>query len=499
MYNVADELLNLQSAARGDDIAIYCGKETLTYHRLREMANRFGNVLRAIGLKHGDRIILSLPDCPDTVAAFLGSILYGVWPVLVSPDLSENTYAFIAEDTGAAAVLTSTGSAASGICRTLPLKTLCIQTLEMETLLRQASCELNPWPSREDDIAFMLYSSGSTGTPKGVPHRHRDIPVTADTYAAEVLNLTASDICFSASKLFFAYGLGNSLSFPLRFGASVVLYPSKPTPSDIFDVIAAYRPTVFFAVPTVYNMLLKSMNETVSMSSLRLCVSAGEALPASTWHEWKRLTGLEIIDGIGSTEALHIFISNRPGRVCPGTSGTLVSGYEARIVDETGSPAPSGEPGHLLIRGKSISPFYWNRPDKTGETMRGDGWLKTGDMYILSDGCFAFQGRSDDMFKSGGHWISPALIEEAMREHPAVAECAVTQRKLEGLVKPMAFVIPAAGYQGDITLFREIRAFVLRRLPDHMCPVQIEFCTGLPKTETGKIQRFKLPEKILDG
>lgn len=499
MYNVAHELLHRQTIARGDRIAIYCGNETLTYRQLREKANRFGNILDAIGLKPGDRIILSLPDGPDTVAAFLGSILYGVWPVLVSPDLSESTYAFIVEDSGAAAILTSTDSAAVRICSASLRKTLCIQTPEMETLCRQASPELDPWPSREDDIAFMLYSSGSTGTPKGVPHRHRDIPFTADTYAAEVLKLTASDVCFSASKLFFAYGLGNSLSFPLRFGASVVLSPLKPAPSDIFAAIAAYRPTIFFAVPTVYHMLLKSIEETVSMSSLRLCVSAGEALPASTWREWRRLTGLEIIDGIGSTEALHIFISNRPGRVCPGTSGTPVSGYEARIVDETGSPAPSAEPGHLLIRGKSITPFYWNRPEKTAETMLEGGWLKTGDMYILRDGCFVFQGRSDDMFKSGGHWISPALIEQTMREHPAVAECAVTQRKLEGLVKPMAFVVPAAGYPGDITLFREIRAFILRRLPDHMCPVQIEFCTGLPKTETGKIQRFKLPEKTLDG
>jgi benzoate-CoA ligase len=499
MYNVAHELLHRQTITRGDKIAIYCGRETITYRQLQEEANRFGNVLKAIGLKPGDKIVLSLPDCPDTVAAFLGSIIYGVWPVLVSPDLSESTYAFIVEDSGAAAVLTSTDSAAATVCSASLRKSLCIQTPEMETLRREASCKLDPWPSREDDIAFMLYSSGSTGTPKGVPHRHRDIPFTADTYAAEVLNLTASDICFSASKLFFAYGLGNSLSFPLRFGASVILCPSKPTPSDIFAIIAACHSTIFFAVPTVYNMLLKSIDDTVSMPSLRLCVSAGEALPASTWREWMRLTGLEIIDGVGSTEALHIFISNRPGRVSPGTSGTVVSGYEARIVDSAGSSAPPGEPGHLLIRGKSTTPFYWNRPDKTSETMLEDGWLETGDIYTVSDGCFTFQGRSDDMFKSGGHWVSPALVEQVMREHPAVTECAVTQRMLEGLVKAMAFAIPAAGYQGDITLFRDIRAFILQRLPDYMCPVQIEFCTELPKTETGKIQRFKLREKTLDG
>ena len=238
--------------------------------------------------------------------------------------------------------------------------------------------------------------------------------------------------------------------------------------------------------------MLKTLNETHSLDSLRLCSSAGEALPAATYHSWKELTGLEIIDGIGSTEALHIFISNRPGAVRPGASGYLVPPYEAKIVDGDGLPVPSGEPGDLLIRGKSTAPFYWNRPDKTAETMLADGWLRTGDIYVEKEGCYTYQGRADDMFKVDALWVSPITVEEVLREHPAVLECALTWRKLEGLVKPLAHVVLNAGFQEDMSLFRDLRNHVLQKLPEYMCPVQVVFCAALPKTDTGKIQRFRL-------
>lgn len=492
IYNVACELLDQHVISRGDKIAIYYERERISYSRLQEQVNRFGNLLKELEVQPGERILLALPDCPECVYAFLGSMKYGAWPVLVSPLLTESTYAFILNDSRASVVLATTDSQV-GKVRTEHLRhVFCVDEKSFLDRAAAASPELDPHPSHEDDIAFMLYSSGSTGNPKGVPHRHGDIPFTADVYGKQVLNISEEDICFSASKLFFAYGLGNSISFPLRAGAAVVLYPGKSTAPEVFNIISTYRPSLFFGVPTLYNMMLKTFDETISLDSVRSCVSAGEALPAATCRSWKNLTGLEILDGIGSTEALHIFISNRPGEVRPGTSGRLVSPYEAKILGDDGLPVLSGEPGHLLIRGKSTAPFYWNRPDKTSETMLDNGWLRTGDLYIEEEGCYSYQGRADDMFKVDAHWVSPIQVEEVLREHEAVMECAVTWRTLEGLVKPLTHVVLNPGFQEDMKLYRDIRAHVLRKLPEYMCPVQIIYCTELPKTETGKIQRFRL-------
>ncbi len=496
IYNVACELLDRNAMARGDKIAVYYQDQKITYGELQKQVNRFGNLLGELGVSPGERILIALPDCPACVYAFLGSIKYGAWPVLVSPLLSASTNAFLLNDSRASAAFTTNGFQAPQVRAEYLRHLLCIDDEGFMERTAAVSPELDPYPSREDDIAFLLYSSGSTGNPKGVPHRHRDLPFTADVYGRGVLQVSETDLCFSASKLFFAYGLGNSISFPLRAGAAVVLDPDKATALEIFKIIATYRPSLFFGVPTLYNMMLKTLNDTHTLDPLRLCASAGEALPAATYHSWKKLTGLEIIDGIGSTEALHIFISNRPGAVRPGTSGYLVPPYEARIVNGDGLPVPSGEPGHLLIRGKSTAPYYWNRPDKTAETMLADGWLRTGDIYIEEGGCYSFQGRADDMFKVDAHWVSPITVEEALREHPAVLECAVTWRKLEGLVVPLAYVVPGPGPQEEMKLYRELRAHVLQKLPEYMCPVQIIFCTELPKTDTGKIQRFRLRNEV---
>lgn len=319
---------------------------------------------------------------------------------------------------------------------------------------------------------------------------------TAEVYAGGVLGMSENDLCFSASKLFFAYGLGNSLAFPLFHGASVVLFPHPSTPMDVLGIISRYRPTLFFGIPTLYHLLLQALDETASLASLRLCISAGEALPAAVCHRWKALTGLEVLDGIGSTEALHIFISNRPGAVRPGAAGFLIPPYEARLVDDQGLPVAPDRPGHLHIRGLSTAPYYWNQPEKTAETMLEDGWLRTGDIFVQEAGCYTYQGRSDDMFKVGGNWVSPSRVEEVIREVAEVSECAVTRHMWQGLATPIAFVVLNPGVPEEAAPARAIRSHVRQRLPAPMCPTSIEFLAELPKTETGKVRRFLLRERL---
>jgi benzoate-CoA ligase len=489
------DILRHQTVVRGDKAALLYEGETISYARLEENVNRFGNVVKALGLRPRERMVVALPDCPDLYYAFLGGMKYGVCPILLSPDLSQGSYEYVLADAQASAMITVGSSAAVKATSGSLRLTLCTDGPRYAGLFAEAASRLDPFPAPEDGIAFMLYSSGSTGKPKGVPHSQGDMLFCAEHYAGGILNMSAEDLVFSASKLFFAYGLGNSLIFPLACGASVILLPRKSTPAEVFRVIAEQRPTLFFAVPTLYNMLVKTMDETASFASVRMCISAGEALPAGLYHAWKRLTGLEILDGIGSSEALHIFISNRPGEMRPGSSGFVVPGYEARIIGEEGLPVASGQPGMLLIRGKSTAPCYWNRPDVSARTMLENGWLNTGDVYVEENECYTYQGRSDDMFKSGGNWVSPVQVEEVLRNHPAVLECAVTSRRLESLVKPLAYVVLKAGCAGDMALIRQLRTFVLERLPEYMCPVQFVFTEAIPKTETGKVQRFVLRDR----
>jgi benzoate-CoA ligase len=541
--NAAHELIFENLDKRGHRVAVFHSQDSLTYLDLARNVNRFGHLLLGLGLRPRERVAIQLPDRPECLYAFLGCIQAGLWPVLMSPDLGPDASSFILCDAQASAVVTARAPAVAepgcgrirellgGAPTFLPAGScggasatweqadknvgaptdprqlanalpgcpsvrlrLNVDDPACQSAWAAASPELDPYAAHADDIAFLLYSSGSTGQPNGVPHRHRDMLVCADTYGSEVLGITDQDIHFSASKLFFAYGLGNSLFLPFRFGAATVLFPAKPTPADIFRVIATRRPTVFFGVPALYSMLVKTFEAAASLDSLRLCVSAGESLPAVVSQEWRRLTGLDILDGIGSTEALHIFISNRPGRVRPGTSGGVVPGYEARIVTEAGPAAVAGQPGDLLIRGASTAPYYWSRPDKTAATMLPDSWLKTGDIYVEQDGIFTYQGRRDDMFKVDARWVSPVQVEDALREHPAVRECGVTWRRLESLVKPVAHVVLEAGYTAGPGLEKELRLFARARLPDHACPALVRFQEALPRTDTGKIQRFRLRE-----
>ena len=493
-YNNFFDILGSHGAQRGNKTAIYYCQEKITYSKLLEQINRLGNILKNLGIKQKDRLIIALPDCPDAIYAFLGAIKIGAIPVMVNPDLKEITYEFILYDCEASAVITLKNTEMSRVkSGSLKFK-LYIDDDHYNNLLKQSSSESEVYVSSKKDINFILYTSGSTGSPKGVPHRLSDINFVADVYGRQILNITEKDIIFSASKLFFAYGFGNSLAFSLTPGASVILFPHKSNAVEIMKVMLEYKPTVFFGVPTLYNMMIKIMEEKITFPSLRLCVSAGEVLPAIIYQEWKDLTGIEIIDGIGSTEALHIFISNRPGDVRPGSSGFPVPGYEVKIAGEDGKAVPSGTAGNMLIKGESTAPFYWNRPYKTKETMLPEGWMKTGDIYIEENGCYTYQGRSDDMFKVDANWVSPAQVEQVIREHPSVMECGVTWRKLESLVKPVAYVVLNEGFNEDLMLTRDIRNFILKKLPEYMCPVQVIFTEEIPKTETGKIQRFKMRE-----
>jgi benzoate-CoA ligase family protein len=342
-----------------------------------------------------------------------------------------------------------------------------------------------------------LYTSGTTGKPKAAIHRQRDMLVCCQAFGRHVLEIGPDDRCYSVAKLFFAYGLGNAMYFPFAVGATSILSPGATTPPAVYDVIERYRPTLFFSVPTHYAMMLahRDPHREFDLSSIRCAVSAGEALPASVFNRFKERFRLEILDGIGSTEVLHIFISNRPGQIRPGSSGILVPGYDAKLVDENGAPVPIGETGNLLIHGDSTCAYYWNRHEQTKDTIAGH-WIRTGDHYYQDqDGFFWFAGRSDDMLKVGGIWVSPVELEHTLMEHPAVQGCGVTGRAdHDGLIKPIAYVVakmaePTAG------LAAELQQFALERLATYKRPRWVEFVDALPTTATGKLQRFKLRER----
>jgi len=490
--NAAISLLKTHLSARPDKTALISGERRCSYRQLWDYSHRFASFLDAQGVPSGARIAIVLPDGFSYYYVFFGCVLAGVVPVLVSTLLSRSEYDFILKDAEARLLVTTPGSPSGEIEQEHFRPVLVDSDESLQRALASYAADVVPYEPDATDIAFMLYSSGSTGNPKGVPHRHGDISFTVETFGKQILRLAESDIVYSSSKLFFAYGFGNSLSFPLSAGASVVLFPDRPTPNDVLRIIEEYRPTVFCGVPSLYNLLLKTSESASVFDSLRLCASAGEALPASIFSEWKSLTGLEIIDGIGSTELLHIFIANRPGASVPGSSGMIIPPFEAMIVDEGGNAVSPGDTGELLVRGSSGAPYYWNRPDKTSVTMLSDGWIRTGDVYRERDGFFFHEGRADDLFKVDAQWVAPATVENALRTHPAVLECAVVGRPVAGMLRPCAFVVPAPGHKESGALIGELRDHIRAQLPVHMIPVRFDFLDELPKTSTGKIQRFRL-------
>lgn len=503
-FNVAvpfiDRHLLGAQAGRADKIAIYTHSGHVSYAELAENVNRCGNVLRALHLQPGDRLLMIVNDRPEFFYLFWGAIKAGIVPVPVNTMLRAPDYQYMIDDSECALVACSAEyeaalrTAAAGAARTPRLLMIDDGPAGLQAALLAASSRLEPVSATAEDECFWLYSSGSTGRPKAAVHRQRDMVVTCVRYAQGVLGMTDADVCFSAAKLFFAYGLGNAMTFPLWCGASAVLHDARPTPELTFDVIERFRPSLFFGVPTLYAGQLAALERTPrDLSSLRACVSAGEALPAEVLRRWQKRTGLPIVDGIGSTELLHIFISNRLDDVQPGSSGRPVPGYEAKIVDEAGRRVTPGDVGRLLIKGQSGAAYYWKNPEKTAATMRDD-WINTGDTYLQdAAGRFVYCGRSDDMLKVSGQWVAPAEVEGILFQHPAVLEAAVVGWEDEHrLIKPKAYVVLQEGHVASEALAQELSAFVKDRSLPHKYPRWVEFVSDLPKTATGKIQRYKL-------
>ena len=502
-FNVAVSFIDRHlEEGRADKVAIKGDFQDVTYGELAERVNRCGNCLRSLGFLPGARILMMVADCPEFFYLFWGAIKAGFVPVPLNTLLRAPDYQFMIEDSGCEAVVYSSVFAAEveSALSTLSRKPPHIFRADGEdgvaALMSTASAALEAAPATATDDCFWLYSSGSTGRPKGTVHSHRDIPVTAIYYAVGVLGMEEDDVCFSAAKLFFAYGLGNAMTFPLWVGATAVLAAGPPSPAMVFEMIETYRPTIYYGVPTLYAAQLRALeNSSPDLSSVRAYVSAGEALPGDIFRRWQEKTGGIILDGIGSTEILHIFISNAPDDHKPGVSGRLVPGYDAKIIDEQGDQVSQGDSGALWIRGGSIAKYYWNNPEKTAAAMQRD-WIDTGDTYYQDDdGYFVYCGRNDDMMKVGGIWCSPFEIEAKLIEHPKVLEAAVVARAdADDLIKPEAFIVLNDPADAGQDLEGELLDHCKDGLARYKYPRWFNFVDELPKTATGKIQRFKLRE-----
>ncbi len=510
LYNAAADLIdpNLK-AGRGKRIAVIDDHGATTYAALARHVNRCGNALKALGVGAEQRAMMILLDSVDFPGLFLGAIKIGAVPVPVNTLLTTDDYAFMLRDSRARVLVVSAPLFAKvepALANQPWLETVVIQgghapgCKSLSKLLAKASDRLDPAPTTCDDPAFWLYSSGSTGTPKGAVHVHSSLVATAELYARPTLGLTPDDVVFSAAKLFFAYGLGNALTFPFRAGAAAVLMAERPTPQSVCRILKQHQPTVFYGVPTLYAALLAS-GELPSRGEhrLRACVSAGEALPDELGQRWSKTTGVDIYDGIGSTEMLHIFLTNGPQALRYGTTGKAVPGYRLKLVDEEGQPVKPGDVGELMVNGPTSAFFYWNNRTRSRSTFHGE-WTRTGDKYVESDdGFFTYCGRTDDMLKVGGIYVSPFEVEAALVTHSAVLEAAVIGVEDENrLIKPKAYIVLKSGYAAAGGLADELKQHVRDRLAPYKYPRWIEFAAELPKTATGKIQRFKLRQREAD-
>jgi len=508
-FNVTTAFLDRHlNEGRSDKVAVYYEGKTYTYANIAELANRVGNALLNLGVDIEQRVALLLLDSPQFAAAFFGAIKIGAVSVPINTNLRPDDYVYILNDSRARTLLihASLWQTISQIRPQLTyLKHVIVvglgkeqqtaQLHDFDQLIDQASSNLSAAETSKDDSALWLYSSGSTGFPKGCVHLQHDMVYCTEYYAKPILGIRESDITFSAAKLYFAYGLGNNLYFPFSVGASAVYHAGRPLAEDMFKIVEQYRPTIFFGIPTLYASMLAlpDVAKRFDFSSVRTCVSAGESLPADIIRRWEDTFHVPILDGIGSTEILHIFISNRPGEIRPGSTGKLVPGYEAMITDETGQAVPQGDIGNLLISGDSITSQYWNKHEKTKNTINGH-WIHTGDKYYQDeDGFYWYAGRSDDMLKVSGQWVSPVEVENTLIAHPSVLEAAVVGvLDDENLVKPKAYVTLKHGIEPSDALAKELQEFVKARLTPYKYPRYIEFIPELPKTATGKIQRFIL-------
>jgi 4-hydroxybenzoate-CoA ligase len=519
-YNAASDFIDANVArGLGGKLAFLDPDRSLSYGELQARSCRFANALRALGIAREERVALLLHDTVDYPVAFWGTVRAGSIAIPLNTFLTPAQYAYILADCRAP-VLVAAAPLALAIRpildRLAHLRTIILVGATaankaafagrdvhlFEELVSGADATPRTADTVSDEVAFWLYTSGSTGDPKGVKHVHSNLMVTARLFGQGVLGIAESDVVHSTAKLFFAYGLGNAMTFPLSVGATVVLWPHRPTPESVFAIMRAHRPTVFFGVPTQYTALLghTEIGRGAGSDRLRLCVSAGEALPAHIGERWRAVVGCDVLDGIGSTELLQTFLSNRPGDIRYGSTGKPVPGYEARIVDETGRELGTGEIGELIVRGPSAGEGYWNQRAKSRRTFVGE-WTYTGDKYrIDSDGYYYFCGRTDDMFKVSGMWVSPFDIEAALTSHEAVIEAAVIGKEdVDGLVKPKAFIVLRTGYVADDSLLEMLKIHVKQQAGPWKYPRWIDVRMDLPRTATGKIQRFKLRDEDLQA
>lgn len=515
-FNAADYFIDRNVRdGRGEKVAVYTDFRNYTYKNLQKMINKNANGLRELGVHVDDRVMILMLDVPQFYAVFWGSIKIGAVPIPINTMLTPADYEYYLNDSRAR-VLVISDSLLPLVTKItgdlLYLRDLIVISEEDGALLpfkqmyRHAPETIKTEFTTKDDVALWLYSSGSTGAPKGAIHSQHDMVASLEGFGKGVLKLTENDILYSSARLFFAYGLGNSNYLPFGVGASVVLNAGPPKPESVFQYVAKYGVTVYFGIPTLYGQMLEYKEKqdkehgtkpdptgNHEFKTVRLCVSAGEALPPDIYTRWKERFGIEIIDGIGTTELLHIFISNRPGEVKPGSTGKAVPGYELKLIDDNGQDVPDGEIGMLLVKGGSAAQQYWKKREKTMATMQGE-WINTGDKYYIDkDGYYWCAGRGDDMLKVGGIWVSPVEVENCIMGHPAVFEVAVTAKNDEkGLVKPKAWVVLNEGQEPSEALGKEIQQWVLDHVAKYKYPRWVEFIKELPKSSTGKIQRFKL-------
>jgi len=486
---------------RAGKAAVHAVDRSLTYGELLAQASRAGNLLRALGVAREERVLLVLDDTTAFPVVFLGAMRLGAVPVPVSPlDKADNFRHFV--DDSYARVVVADAASIPMLREVLDGRDLTFVSargpaegaIDLEAELAAQDDELVPAATHRDDMAFWLYSSGSTGRPKGVVHLHHDIEITCETYARQVLGVREDDVLFSTTKLQHAYGLGNNLSFPLHFGATAVLSAGPPKPDTLLAVLRERRPTIFFSVPALYGALVRADGAEDAFGSVRMCVSAAEALSPTIFDRFRDRFGLEIVDGIGSTEMLHIFCSNVPGAVVRGSTGRPVPGYELRIVDEDGGVLPGEAVGNLEVRGDSCAAFYWHQHEKTKSAMKGD-WFTTGDRYRRTeDGVYVYEGRADDMLKIGGLWVSPVDMENAIMEHPLVDGVGVVGVTVDEVSRVAAYIIRRDGDPTDDELADELRALCKQRLRRYEYPHVVRFVGDLPRTVNGKVQRFRLRE-----